>query len=348
MRFSLLTLFVIALLVSSQPAHSTALTIRQCTEAGLDNVLTQAQNGDLITFACSGSIALTSTKVITQSLTLDASEQNVIIDGYDAGRAFHVTTETSVTMEGLTIIRGWAESGGSAINNQGDLILINSTLRENVHAVANFGTMTVQGSTFADNDGVGIYNSGVLTVQGSTFTGNIHAIDNASGIVTVVNSTFAGNAVTLRQGIGAGIANSGTLTVINSTFSGNTAPAGGGAIGTHRGGQVTLINTILADNGASGNCFGGMIDGGSNLQSPDSSCGSSIQVVDPELLDLADNGGTTLTMALQEDSPAIGSADADICEQETVANEDQRGYTRITDEDETCDIGAFEFDAQAP
>jgi hypothetical protein len=345
---SLIAILTLCASFASPSAYAADLTIRQCGEQALDRALSQAQDGDVVTFACSGTITLTSTKIISESILLDASDQHVVIDGNDAVRAFHITSEATVTVDHLTITGGRAESGGSAINNQGNLTLIDSVLRANVHAAANFGTMVVQGSTFADNNGVGIYSSGVLTVEGSAFAGNVHGIDNASGTATVVNSTFVDNEVTLRQGIGAGIANSGIVTVINSTFSGNAAPAGGGAIGTHRGGQVTLINSILANNGESGNCFGEMIDGGHNLQFPDSSCGDSIPVADPGLLDLADNSGPTLTMALHENSPAVGAGDADICVQETVGNVDQRGFVRITGRDETCDIGAFEFGAEPP
>lgn len=341
-------ILAIFILLISRPVFSSGITISECTEAQLDLALAQAQDGDVITFDCSGTIILTSTKVISQSIRLDASDRDVILDANDEVRAFHIPSEVSVTIDNITVTGGRAESGGSAINNQGDLTLIDSTLRENVHALANFGTVIAQGSTFADNNGVGIYNSGELLVRGSTFIGNTHGIDNASGILTVVNSTFVDNQFTLQQGIGAGIANSGTVTVVNSTFSGNTAPAGGGAIGTHRGGTVTLINTILANSGDSGNCFGGMIDGGSNLQFPDSSCGDSIPLADPQLLDLGDYGGTTLTMTLSNDSPAIGSADAETCLGELVANIDQLGETRIAGSDDTCDIGAVEFGAEAP
>ena len=90
-----------------------------------------------------------------------------------------------------------------------------------------------------------------------------------------------------------------------------------------------------------------MTDGGGNLQFPDSSCGDTIPIADPLLLDLADNGGLTLTMALSEDSPALDAANADVCAEEEVGGVDQRGAARITEEDERCDIGAFELDADS-
>ena len=259
---------------------------------------------------------------------------------------FVINADAVVSIDGLTLTHGRADSGGSAIQNNGILMLSHAALIENIHAAANFGTMTVSDSLFANNNGDGIYNSGDLVVQRSTFTGNIHGIDNASHPATVINSTFAGNRVSDRNGIGAGIANSGTLTIINSTFADNHEPDGGGAVGTHRGGTVILINTILADSGSSGNCFGTMIDGGHNLQFPDASCGDSIPLGDPMLREMANSGGSTPIMMTDAGSPAVGAGDTAAClDSETVNNVDQRGEPRLAGEDERCDIGAVESDA---
>ncbi len=57
---------------------------------------------------------------------------------------------------------------------------------------------------------------------------------------------------------------------------------------------------------------------------------------------LADNGGSTLTLALAPTSPAVDHGDSSVCEAL-----DQRGVTRPLDGDgdgtATCDVGAFEY-----
>jgi len=266
-------LILLALIGMMRP---TDVQVTRCDESALDQALAAAQDGGTIRFACTGTIPITSTKVISADLTINADAQPVILDGGNRVRLFYIERDASVTINGVDFRRGSAESGGSAINNTGTLALSNSILSENIHALANFGTLTLSQVTFADNVGAGIYNSGNATVIDSIFTGNRHGIDNASGDLIVVSSRFYGNRATERNGIGAGIANSGSVIVFNSTFYDNFAPVGGGAIGTHRGGQVMLLDSLLLGSEDSPPCFGGMIDGGHNVQSPGISCGETI------------------------------------------------------------------------
>src|SRR5207237_531644 len=157
--------------------------------------------------------------------------------------------------------------------------------------IENYGTLRVARSTFSGNQDAGISNHrGVLDVVESMFSENIHAIVNWRGTVTISGSTFAGNR-------GDGIYNGGTLSVRTSTFYANVASLGG-AIATHKGGTVTLYNTIVVGSDETGTCTGPMFDGGSNLQFPGKACGVGILTADPRLLPLRDNGGPTPTMAL--------------------------------------------------
>ncbi len=316
--------------------------IDSCTERQLDQALSIAKDGDTLTFACSGTIKITSLKVISKSITLDASGQTVTLDGHNVTPLFSIDKKATVTINHLSVINGRASAGAGGITNRGTLTLINSTIAHNLHGLSNFGVLTVQSTTFADNQGAGIFNSGTMLISASTFTGNIHGIDNASGTATVVNSTFAGNKIPVPDGMGAGIANSGLLTVINSTFAENIATGGGGGIGTHKGGKVFLQNTIIANNTPT-NCFGPMTDQGHNLQFPGATCGKNIPTADPRLLPLDDNGGSTATVALQPGSPAIGEGDLTVCRGALVNNVDQRGLQRIGGSDQACDIGAFEL-----
>jgi hypothetical protein len=344
-RYSLIQLLLLFSFFLTVPyTQAATLTIDNCIERSLDQALAVAKDGDIVTFACSGTIRITSIKPIAKNVTLNAAGQKVTLDGRDAVPIFSIYQNGTVTINHLNVINGRATSGAGGITNRGTLILTNSTIARNWHGLSNFGVLTVQNTTFADNKGAGIFNSGTMLISASTFTGNIHGIDNASGTATVVNSTFAGNKIPVPGGMGAGIANSGLLNVINSTFADNIATGGGGGIGTHKGGTVFLQNTVIANN-APTNCFGPMTDDGHNLQFPGSTCGNDIQSVDPRLLPLGDNGGITQTVGLRSDSPAIGTGDPVTCRSKLVDSLDQRGVQRLSAVDTACDIGAFEFGA---
>jgi hypothetical protein len=73
------------------------------------------------------------------------------------------------------------------------------------------------------------------------------------------------------------------------------------------------------------------------MQFPDATCVATIPVENPQLGNLAQNGGWTPTLAFaDENSPARNAGDNDFC-----PVTDQRGVLR----QETCDVGAFEWGA---
>jgi hypothetical protein len=121
----------------------------------------------------------------------------------------------------------------------------------------------------------------------------------------------------------------------NVTVAQNSAGRGSGlfnGIGTFR-----VTNTIVADN-SGGNCEGTITSGGHNLDTRDT-CGFSgpgdISNMNAGLGPLQDNGGSTKTHALPNDSPALEAGDDAACEAT-----DQRGISRP--QGLHCDMGAFE------
>jgi hypothetical protein len=159
-------------------------------------------------------------------------------------------------------------------------------------------------------------------------------------------------------GMGGGAVNAGltkpsSLSLINTTVADNYARTAGGALGTGlldpaaMGTATLLQNTLIGNNttdGLPGNCtsqpstvptmFSSL---GNNLE--DGNTCNLIQSTDhvdtdPLFDPLADNGGPTLTHALNKESPAI---DAGTC----VLAVDQRGMPRPFGN--ACDIGAFEW-----
>jgi hypothetical protein len=187
-----------------------------------------------------------------------------------------------------------------------------------------------------------------LTVSNSIIRGNSSpygggGIFNNQGILIVNNSTMSGNSTSSR---GGGIYNTArsTLIVNNSTISGNSAAIGGGIF--NNGGTLKLHSSVVSNN-SKDNCTGSgtLVDGGFNLEYPGSTCGFSThaQSGDPVLGNLADNGGSTQTMALGAGSAAIGNGN---CTDTAyiVVTTDQRGLPRHT----PCDIGAYELQNRPP
>jgi hypothetical protein len=190
-----------------------------------------------------------------------------------------------------------------------------------------------------------------LTMTNSTVSNNTSG-NGAGGMFiyqapfTLTNVTIANNTAT--HSLGGGIAANGAPgTLRNCTIAGNHADAsdsfGGGIIG---GSGITLVNSIVANNTAGNawnpvNCTDACAAGDHDLQYPakrssgqdDNVCVTGITFADPLLGSLADNGGTTQTLALLASSPAIGAG-------ANCPDQDQRGHARTG----RCDIGAYQYD----
>jgi hypothetical protein len=230
-----------------------------------------------------------------------------------------------------------AAGQGGAIYSEGAGDIRNSTFSSNVA----WGGGDSYSSFSLDGQGGAFYNAGSAVINGDTFDSNLAcgspygnafggAILNAS-VLTATNCTIAGNRASSggvttsccaapRSAYGGGVHSAaGVVYLVNVTLASNLvvqgSPVGlvGGAVAvgsnvSSTNSTVTLFNSIVAYGGTNGNCWGVLIDAGYNLSS-DGSCnfssGASFNFTDPKLEPLADNGGSTLTMALDPSSPAI-------------------------------------------
>jgi hypothetical protein len=187
------------------------------------------------------------------------------------------------------------------------------------------------------------------TVSGNSVGDNGAGIINEKGTLTITNSTISEN---FAADNGGAIFNfGGTVVITNGTLANNNAAFNGSGILNAQDGTVTIRNTIVSNNAAAGspvtgNCAGGVVDGGKNLQYPDKSCGDTISVADPVLGTLADNGGFAQTHALLDGSPAIDQADSGVCNDDPVNKVDERTVARPIGSN--CDIGAYEYDPTKP
>jgi hypothetical protein len=270
---------------------------------------------DTVNFSVSGTITLGSTlPQIANSLTIDGTGQSITISGNNMVQVMQVKTGATLNLQNLTI------ADGNSVDFAG--------------GIENVGTLTVTNSTFSNNS---------ANIDAGGLVGGIY---NNGGTLTVTNSTFYANS----GAAGGGILNGGTLTVTNSTFSNNFFAA------IDNFSTANLKGTILAASNGSPNCVGtaSITDQGYNI-SDDNFCGFSKtgsagngDGVDPLLstAGLANNGGPTLTIALQSESPAIDVIPvADCTDQASPPKRittDQRGFPRPDFGEDVCDIGAYE------
>jgi len=234
--------------------------------------------------------------------------------------------------------------------------------------ICNFGTLDLRNSTLADNvamggDGGSAWISFVSSRTGGTGLGG--GLCSLSGSSTIFNSTLSGNAAVGGKGgdgnpysyagiggtgIGAGIyVMTNSLSATHCTIANNQSTGGGpggypfglpysppplangmgfdGGIRNVGETAMALTNSIVCGN--SQNDINGLFLGDANLIG-----------VDAKLAPLANNGGSTPTMGLYPDSPAINGA-------VTLAGitSDQRGFVRPIGAGP--DIGAFEWNSDS-
>jgi HYR domain-containing protein len=316
--------------VVATPARAATFAVTNTNDSGPGSLrqavldANVAPGPDTITFGVSGTIGLTSGRIgVNGPLTIDGSgAANSTVSGGRLSGIFNVASASTLNIRDLTLADGSAGGGGGgAILNAGGTV--------NVADMAFLRNSAFAGGAIENTNG------GTLTITGSTFAGNSAlpggAISNFRSTATITNSTFVGNSAVVGGALYN--LNVATIEVTNSTFSGNTATGSQGAAIDNSGGlTVILENSIFADNP----CAGPVVDGGGNLDSPESSCPGING--DPLLGAVADNGGPTQTMALGPGSAAIDAAVDANC-----PATDQRGVSRP--HGAGCDIGAYESDA---
>ena len=269
----------------------------------------------------------------------------------------------STSLISATIMGNFATYNGGAISNNGLLTIANSVISNNISAsgegggISTVGTVTLTHSTIVNNAatyGGGIANYGTVMMTKSTLASNV-ATYSGGGLfnyhfLTTTNSTFSSN---LAQGSdeqfdgGGAIDQSGpsnttpNALIENVTFANNNAPnvTERDGIWIERGG-ILLHNVLLADNGTN-NCTieaGAILTATADSMADDTTCVGATAVPSTSLIlaPLADNGGSTWTMALLSGSPAIDTGYDGSC-----MPTDQRGVTRP--QGSHCDIGAYEL-----
>jgi len=256
------------------------------------------------------------------------------------------TNSDDVQISGSSVSGNTSNSGsGGGISDlgSGSLTIVQSNINDN-HAVGGGSGGGVV--TFSDN----------LSVDASSISNNTSESSGGGidflgvGTFTILNSTISNNSGG-ANGSGGGINFVGDLggTITFTTMDGNSSPSGGAI--NHLGSEPMILkNSIISNSLLDQNCngTGGFTSQGHNV-SDDASCNltgtGDLPDTEPMLGLLQNNGGPTLTQALQLGSAAIDLVPAADCTDAngTPVNVDQRSVTRPSGV--ACDAGAFELAA---
>jgi hypothetical protein len=321
--------------------------------------ITNAVDGDTITFGVTGTVNLTGALPdLSHNISINGPGANLLTVRRDTGgepfgyRIFTVARGATVGISGLTIADGGGgDILGGGIYNVGHLAVSNCTISGNgalggggIFNNNSTATLTVNNCTIANN-----------TARESDSPGEGGGIVNNRGTMTIANSTISGNisgGSVFGGGRGGGISNSGHLLVTNSTITGNVTEAGstdpygigGGINDSYRGsvGTLTIYNSTIAGNTGFEDIYGYGLNMWNTivprLTGDVTSGDHNLIGVNPLLGSLQDNGGPTQTMALLAGSPALNTGDP---AQLGVA--DQRGVVRSGG----VNIGAYQASASA-
>lgn len=157
---------------------------------------------------------------ISKSVTLvgDTSSPS-IIDAQKKGSVIQIQPGNKVTIKNLTIVNGYAQTGGG-IHNQGSLMLVNSEIKNNT----------------AFQSGGGIYNAG--SISGSLYISNSKIINNKAQGDDKFNVKYGGG----------GIYNNSPLNISNSTISNNmSVDNGAGIYSIYAGRKAPSDSQLIAE-----------------------------------------------------------------------------------------------------
>lgn len=209
--------------------------VSPCTEASLNAALA---GGGTVTFACAGTITLTTTKVVSVNTILNADGYNVTLSGGSNTRLFYVNTNVNLTIDGLKLVNGRSTNGGAIFNNGGTVKATNSL----------FAFHSAVGGNGTDGASIGNGNPGKAGTNG--FGG---ALFSTGGLVEFYQCSFLTNSA-----VGGNGGNGGNGQSIGNTGGngGNGGDGYGGAIYNSGSGTMTVLECSFGHNSATGGTAG--------------------------------------------------------------------------------------------
>jgi hypothetical protein len=300
--------------------------------------------GGAVSFS-TGSLGVVTLCVFTNNLAQGGGRGRLNPGGPATGGAVYnlgnLTISDSV-FSGNGVIGGTSKrpgaAHGGAIGSSNTLALTGCTFNENLARTGDAGD---DPTPIPASSGGALWVSGGLVITNSTCVAN-----RAVGATRVANTYLGGGAASG----GALFLADGVAQLVNVTLADNQAEGGAGSYPNLEGdaygggicnsyGMLFVLNSIIANSGASGDVWGTLTDGGYNICSDDTAQWTSItsrESTDPLLSALSFNGGPVATIQLLAGSPA----------RDAIPNGfppvDQRGISRP--QGPAADIGAYEAD----
>ncbi|MBA3874262.1 MAG: right-handed parallel beta-helix repeat-containing protein, partial [Anaerolineae bacterium] len=286
-------------------------------------------------------------------------------------------SDTATITDSNFLSNSASNRGGGVLVNAGTVTINDSVFSANIggdgagiYSVADafINHTTFNGNRASLRGGGLMGEDGNVKVDGSTFSNNYAEFSGGAGIVldpgkmNFTNSTFTGNMAAQYKGGALFLDALGSI-LVNDTFLKNSAALNGGSIYIYESDLATIIENVIVAQSTPENCFLGLnfnsLVWPSNNLSDDATCDGFTHVkslVPPKPLNLgplADNGGSTKTLAVNSPSPALDNASAACFNPLTSGGGggvDQRGFTRSINalgavnfpQVGDCDTGAFE------
>jgi len=200
-------------------------TVTDCTEAALRAAML---GGGVVTFACDGTIRLSSPLSVLTDTVLDGNSHKVTISGNGAVRLVYVSTDVRLTILNLSFTDGVSPNGGALFNAGGSVYATNCVFTGNRATGPDGSSSVPNGITGA---GGAVYNAGSFIASQCAFLLNTaQGGRGADGSPDVLpQPPLAGNGA---WGEGGAFCNLGVATFERSLFASNSATGGSGGRGS--------------------------------------------------------------------------------------------------------------------
>src|SRR5437667_335639 len=246
-------------------ARADVITVTNTNDSGpgsLRQALADANDGDTIEFAVTGTIGLTSGELlVVKNITISGpGAENLALNGNAKSTVFHIAPGETVTISGLTITNGYTSGFGCGIHND--------------HASLTLNNCTVTANNGSSFEGGGISNDAENSGSASLEISNCSVTNNSGG--GIYNDALGGGVATmnitgtsLTNNSGGAIYSRGwlctfcphgtaTVQITNSSITGNGSTPNGGAIYSDTGGPCCPVTVSLSNSTVSGNAGAGV------------------------------------------------------------------------------------------